>query len=238
MKAMKRFTGLAAGAAVAFSLAGAANAATDVPTLEFQVRPGIQADPSIYNLWTNANDGEVLDYTGSLDLVYGSGNDNLAFVFIDDSGDLADEDAFVSDISGSFTFDQGNVTGANFSVEVDDGGGNLNTYTADVVSSSGVMRRITGPTGDRAIQFDADTVNGEFSAADFGGVDITSWFENAPLSGDVITFRFSPDSSGFDSQARMNVVTFVPTPAAFAAGLPLLGILGVGYLVRKRRMQA
>ena len=143
----------------------------------------------------------------------------------DDSDDL-------QSVSGWIDIDSGSVTGGNFSFELLSG----DAYSAAINGGSSV---VDGATGYVISEL---TFNGQFTDGDndgaFAGVDASQFFDhtgNGALKGTIGELNYN---GGTHNDVNVDGTAVVPSPAAGLAGLPLMGLLGLGYARRRRRQQA
>lgn len=128
----------------------------------------------------------------------------------------------LGDITFDITLDSGLVTGGSFSIELTSG----DTYAGTIGASGHVDATQTGFT------IDGLTLAGAFSGDDFGGVDVTEWFDaqgiGTNLEGSFLAFKINPDDTG---AAIADIDSFVIVPAPAAGVVLLAGLVGM----RRRR---
>lgn len=144
------------------------------------------------------------------------------FPFINDPAFTGVLDTMILDIQLSGGF----VVGGSLEVMLDNG----DLYEATLDDVGQVRTTVIG-----GFTIDAATMNGLFSDSNFGGADVTSWFnaQGAPgdtLLGNLIAFKFNPNSDGAGVSDTDIFVSNVPAPA----GLALLGLAGA-IAGRRRR---
>lgn len=218
---------------VAFSLAAvlvAGTAAVADPTLQMDINNmHFQALDS----GGNATSFNGTSHTGAMRLDFDADFSRLVDISISDglsgSGSGVGAVPTLTGFSGLINLSNGQVTGGNLSVTVEGGG----TYTAQIGSGGGVDNFVGGGFTIEGLTFD-----GNFSSADFGGVDVTPWFngQDGPQSllGSFLTFIFDPTAGG-DGYADMDLFVVVPLPPAGWAGMATLaGVMGLGYIRRRR----
>lgn len=206
----------------------AGTAATAEPTLQmdinnvhFQVTDG--TSNSAFN--GTSHTGSVLlgfdaDFTRLVDLAVRDGISGSGTSI--GGGTLANFDGVIDLVNGQ-------VTGGNITVTLDTG----DTYTALISNAGGVNHFVGG-----GYTIDGLTFDGNFSDAMFGTADISNWFnaQGGPMAlvGSFLTFAFDPTASG-DGYADMDLFVVVPLPPAGWAGMATLaGIMGLGYIRRRR----
>lgn len=133
--------------------------------------------------------------------------------------------ASLSSMSLDINLSGGLVTGGSLSVSISSG----DTYTAILDASGQVRTTVIG-----GFTIDAATLQGTFSDSNFGGSDITSWFNAqggaGALFGNLLTFKFNPSPDGTGVADVDLFVSDVPAPA----GAALLGLAGL-FAGRRRR---
>lgn len=169
-------------------------------------------------------DGE--SHTGAVSISF-INESQINGVLIKDSpfGPFVPQGDFVgtlTDASFEITLDGGLVTGGSFFIEVD----GADTYAGTIGASGGVDDTQTG------FAIDGLTFGGTFSDDNFGGVDVSDWF-NAQgfgnnLEGSFLAFKINPDDSG---AGIADVDSFVIVPAPAAGVVLLAGLVAV----RRRR---
>lgn len=209
-------------------IAGAA--ATAEPTLQMDVN----------NVHFQVTDGTAnsafggTSHTGSVLLNFDADFTRLVDIAVRDgisgpgtslgAGTLADFDGVIDLVGGS-------VTGGNLTVTLDSG----DTYTAQIGNAGGVSNFVGG-----GYTIDGLTFDGAFSDATFGSADVTDWFaaQGGPMAlvGSFLTFAFDPTVGG-DGYADMDLFVVVPLPPAGWAGMATLaGVMGLGYIRRRRSL--
>jgi hypothetical protein len=155
-----------------------------------------------------------LTHTGSVAFSLGSGV--LNSVSVSTNGGPFINQGFVgtlTGLSGQINLNNGLVTGGNLLITVN---GGSDTYSTSIASVGQVSTYVGG-----GFKIEGLTVNGVFSDALFGNVNVSNWF-NQTLAGSFLQFNFSPDANGA-ANADMDVfVTVVPLPPASFAGLATL----------------
>lgn len=218
---------------VAFSLATVLVAGTAVvadPTLQMDINNlHFQALDS----GGNATQFNGSNHTGAMQLDYQSSFSRLVDISFSDglSGPSTGSNSVptLSGFSGIINMTNGQVTGGNLTVTVEGG----DTYSTQISSSGRVDDFVGGGFTIQGLTFD-----GNFSDASFGGVDVAPWFngQDGPqaLLGSFLTFVFDPTAIG-DGYADMDLFVVVPLPPAGWAGMATLaGVMGLGYIRRRR----
>lgn len=136
----------------------------------------------------------------------------------------------MKDLAGELTFAGGLLTGGSFSVTLDNT--EAHTYSASIKPGTGRL----GASNHMGYSIDGLTINGAFSDAAWGDLDVTPWHDAqggaGALTGAFFQFRFWPSPAG-NGTADTEMFVLVPLPPAAWAGLAMLG--GVGGLRRLRR---
>lgn len=208
----------------------------------------LQLDLNNYGaLWrpTNGSDAFSADATGTIH-IGGELLDNGILAGIDvgpDEDSLTSAPGFDSSLFeglvGSIDLLNGNVVGGSIDVTARDNDTDLNIVTYSASLNNGSVSDQFLDTDFRYVI--GGNTTGGFSDEQFAGVDVSPWTGN-DRRGSFLQFQFNPQDydqqlEGFrDSSTDMDLTVVVPTPAAALAGLPLLGVLGLGYAIRRRRM--
>lgn len=137
--------------------------------------------------------------------------------------------ATLTDFSGSLTLVGGNVTGGSVEVELSSG----DTYTATVQTAGDINTLTTG-----GFTIDGLTMDGQFSDALFGAIDVSEFVaaqgDPGQLIGSLFKFRFDPSATGAGN-GDMEIYVLVPLPPAAYAGLATLaGVMCLTYIRRRR----
>lgn len=135
----------------------------------------------------------------------------------------------LADFQGEIELVNGQVVGGFFYLEDTSG----NSYQASIAASGQVTDIGGGDPGPYLIN--GLTFNGTFSSNTFAGVDVSAWSDNQPLSGSFLQFKFGPNDQGIDVNVDADIFVVVPNPAVAAGALPLLGLIGAGYIRRRRQ---
>ncbi|MFA9477543.1 hypothetical protein ACERK3_04460 [Phycisphaerales bacterium AB-hyl4] len=135
----------------------------------------------------------------------------------------------IQDFVGSIVINNGYVVDGGFTVT----DLSSNTYSADFVN--GQVFNIGGDVGPFLVS--GGTNNGVFSGSSFAGIDVSQWFTPGEAYNGLYT-EFRYDGNSIDNSTEFHASVVVPTPAAALAGLPMLGVLGLGYMIRRRRLAA
>jgi hypothetical protein len=168
-------------------------------------------------------------HTGSLNLsdslptsqLLGIGISTAGGPFVDQPGAPWNLTDFVLNI----TLNNGNVTGGQFSIDVNGGpsaGGDR--YSATVGSGGAVTPFVGG-----GFKVEGLTMAGHFSDSSFGPVDVSDFFAAPSLGGSFLTFRIQPNSTGGGYADTDAFVTPVPQPAGS------LALVAAGMMVARRR---
>ncbi|MCC5787763.1 MAG: PEP-CTERM sorting domain-containing protein [Phycisphaerales bacterium] len=150
----------------------------------------------------NANPNSVLN-----ELFIDGSNQNIA------NGQL-------STFTGVIELVNGQVSGGSLSMTLN----NSDTFNADIVAGQGQVTDISGFGG---FFIDGLITSAFFNANSFAGVDITTFFDQQPLSGSFVNFQFNPNVNGRSNNTDIDIFV-VPAPASMA-------LLGLGGLVATRR---
>lgn len=131
----------------------------------------------------------------------------------------------LTDITGSLLLSNGSVVSGGFEITLSNG----DTYAAEL--SSGALSAVSS-----GFVLDGKTMEGEFSDASFGDIDVSEWFARqanpGELFGSIFKFRFA---GGAEGNADMEAFVMVPLPTAAYAGLGMLaGVMGLSYVLRRR----
>jgi hypothetical protein len=137
----------------------------------------------------------------------------------------------LTDSSLQINLNGGNVTGGSLLVDVNGGPtGGGDRYSATLAAAGHVANYVGG-----GFMVEGLTVNGAFSDATFGTVNVADFFAaqwTPPLlQGSFLTFRIQPNGSGAGFADTDVFVTNIPTPAGSIACL----IAGAIIAVRRRR---
>jgi hypothetical protein len=216
---MKRPTHIAAGVAAA-AIAGSAGAVTE-----------LQLD-------INAIEARSVDAGGNT-VAFGGLNHTGGIVFTASATTLLAEILFdgapqgfmsgqLATLSGQIDLVNGDVTGGSLSITLNNG----DTFNATMDGGAGEVQFQAG----EGFSIDGLISSALFSDSNFGGIDITPWFSEQPLSGAFLAFAFDPDSSGVSTNTSLDVFLLVdqviiPTP--LAGGMALAGLLPLGALRRR-----
>jgi len=171
-------------------------------------------------------------FTGAL--VFGLDSDSSMSVAID-STNQANFAGTIIGLNGTVNLTSGQITSGMMSVLVQNPDSSVDQYAYDVVTGSGSVSRPSQPSAF-AIQgysLSGLTSDGIFTDANFGGVDISSWFNQQPVEGSFLQFNYHPNAAGYDNNANVNVTAaaFVSSPlapvplprSAWAGGFLLMG---------------
>jgi hypothetical protein len=197
----------AAAVATALASAGAVNAAQ---TLQF--------DLNSFN--TQARDtGGVNSAFGGLthsgSVVFSLGAGYLNAISVSSGGPFINQNftGTLTGLSGQVNLSNGLVTGGNLLITVN---GGSDTYSTGIASVGQVSTYVGG-----GFKIEGLTINGVFSDALFGNVDVSAWF-NQVLAGSFLQFNFNPDATGAAVADMDLFVTVVPLPPASLAGMATL----------------
>lgn len=125
------------------------------------------------------------------------------------------------------SFNNGTVTGGVFNI-VD---GDENSYSA-TIGAGGQLQNLN----QDYFSLNNLTFEGAFSGSTFGGIDVSHFNDRGTFG--MVEFRPTADSQRTAGYGRTEVSVIAPTPAAALAGLPMLGVLGMAYAIRRRRIMA
>ncbi|MEX1017694.1 MAG: hypothetical protein WDZ31_13210 [Phycisphaeraceae bacterium] len=170
--------------------------------------------------------------TGTIEFTKNS-NSILAGMEID-HGSVGIPSSLLKDITGELNLINGVVQSGFINIEAWNDGTETTygTYNADLSAASQAV-----DSGSSLDFFVFANSTGGFLDDTFAGVDVSTW-QGTDYPGSIVTFRFRPNSQGVDNSTDTDVTVVVPTPAAALAGLPMLGVLGLAYAIRRRRMNA
>lgn len=135
----------------------------------------------------------------------------------------------LADFQGEIELVNGQVVGGFFYLEDTSG----NSYQASILASGQVTD--IGGSDPGPYLINGLTFNGTFSSNTFAGVDVSAWSDNQPLSGSFLQFKFGPNDQGIDVNVDADIFVVVPNPAVAVGALPLLGLIGAGYIRRRRQ---
>jgi hypothetical protein len=219
---MTKFVLLLAGAGVA--CAGAAAQASD-PILQLDLNGmGIHARNAAGGL--SAFGG--LTHTGSVDIFFAPSISELAGVSINANppGPFIDQgfNGVLTNVVGTISLVNGNVTGGSLSVQVNGGTADPSTYSALIMPNVGAVHTYVGG----GFTIEGLTFNGAFDDSSFGNVNVTPW-RSGSLNGSFLQFNFSPNASG-SGFADIDAFVVAPAPGTLA-GLAMGGLM----LARRRR---
>jgi hypothetical protein len=184
-------------------------------------------------------------FTGQLQ--FGTNPDSTLATDID--GNPAD--GFTGEITG-FTGDlqltAGALTGGTVTVSVADGAA-TDSYTYNVVGGSGaVSRSPSAPVFNQlGYELAGDTNGGTFANSDFGGINVQTWVNDEPLSGDFFQFHYRPNGQGTDQGGDVELYVnglspaggptpTVALPMAASGGMLGFTVLGFFQWMRARRL--
>jgi hypothetical protein len=154
-----------------------------------------------------------LTHSGSIAFSLGSGYLNA--VSVSNGGPFVNQNfsGTLTGLSGQINLSNGQVTGGNLLITVN---GGSDTYATNIANVGQISTYVGG-----GFKIEGLTVNGAFSDALFGNVDVSAWF-NEVLAGSFLQFNFNPDATGA-AAADMDVfVSVVPLPPASFAGMATL----------------
>lgn len=153
----------------------------------------------------------------------------------------------ISNITGNIQFMAGSVNGGSMTVTTNNG----DTYTYNLVPDTlDTLYMSPNPAMFAAMGFElgAATDQGMFANTDFGGTDVSTWYNQQPVDGDFFQFRYRPNlTTGIDMGGQLEIYAnatissgggpTVPLPASLYGGLLGAGMLGVHEWRRSRRMK-
>jgi hypothetical protein len=154
-------------------------------------------------------------------------------------------------ISGQIGFQSGNFLGGDMVVTVKNADLSLDTYSFHMAPSDSIhLSKSAYLSSYRAYgyQLNSDTSNGAFSGNTFGGVDVTVFHNNEPLTGAFMQLKYRPDANGLSNASDVDIFTqtgsgpngsaqvaAVPLPSSVWGGLVLAGLLGAVQYVKVRK---
>ena len=223
---MIRAMGLAAAAALSLSSGAMAGLTLqlDLNALAIQVQDGSGANSAFGG---TSHTGKVVLDKGAFGTLFAVSLQSLPngpFVNQGFSGTLFDVD-------GEILLSGGAVVGGFLDVFIN---GGTDSYTAKIVNGQGSVKPSLIGGG---FTIDGLTFAGMFSDATFGNVDVSQFF-NAQgangLPGSFLQFNFDPNASGAGFADIDAFVTVPLPPAAWAGMATLAGVMGLGYLRRRK----
>lgn len=162
-------------------------------------------------------------HTGEVDF---SADGTTSLVSISTDGQGQAVTGSLMNLSGSVMLDNGQVTGGDFSVVLDDGA----SFTASIVNGEGEVDTQAG----QGFQINGATFSGEFQnlagGSMFAGVDVSPLVGAEPFNGAFIIHSYQP-KDGLDNDVNLDLFQFVPTPG----GAALFGLAGLAAARRRRR---
>jgi len=174
-------------------------------------------------------------------LVFSKDGDSTIAVGINGVSQAASFNASFLSLNGEVSFLNGVSLGGTMNVKVKNPDTTVDTYSFNISAGDPLTR----PLGAIAFsltgyQFDAETSNGLFNDANYGGVNVAPWFAGqvpSGLNGAFFQLKYVPNAQGFSNQSDVDILTTtaVPLPASAMAGLGLIGLLA---LARHRRAVA
>ncbi len=219
---MKSFTGIAGAAVLAAATAASADVTLqmDINGFEVQCKDALGNDSAFGGL----------GHTGSIDFSTGLFAQLKSVAIKTGAGPFVDQgfSGTLINFDGEITMVGGQVTGGNLVVAVDSG----DTYTCDIVANVGSVSTYVGG----GFKVEGLTFDGLFSDGLFGNVNVADFFaaQGFGLDGSLLQFNFNPDANG-GAFADMDLFVVVPLPPAGWAGLATLaGVMGLGYVRRRR----
>jgi len=183
-------------------------------------------------------------------LVFGSSNSSTLAVGIDSTPQSSYNGTIIG-FNGEVTLSSGKIAGGQMSVLVQNPDTSVDVYSYNVVNNSGSVSRPASPSAfaSQGYSLSGLTSDGLLSDANFGGVDVSTWFNQQPLEGSFLQFNYHPDSAGFDNNSSVNITAIgtisslnlpaVPLPRSVWAGaLLMFGFGGWRKLTTWRRRLA
>lgn len=150
-------------------------------------------------------------------------------------------------LSGQITFVDGQSQGGSMTVMVKNlSDSSVDTYSFDIAAGSCLTRPI-GQSSFHLLgfQLDADTQAGHFNDNNYGGTNITPFY-NAQnpdgLFGAFFQLKYVPNANGYSNAADIDLLTVaevpsfsqpVPLPSSAVGGLGLAGLLAVAQWRRR-----
>jgi len=151
------------------------------------------------------------------------------------STDINDDpnDGFTGNITGftgSLSLAAGALTGGSVTVTVQNGAA-TDTYSYNVLADTGSLARSPDASVFNQLGYGlaGDTNNGVFANNNFGGIDVSPWVANEPLTGNFFQFHYRPNGLGTDQggDVELYVDTIPGAKGAPAVGLPMASYGGV-----------
>lgn len=136
------------------------------------------------------------------------------------------------DFTGELTFSGGLLVGGFVSMTLDNA--EEHQYTTWIKPGTGSLTA----SNNMGYSVDGLTLNGAFSSAAWGDLDVTPWYDaqgGGALPGAFFQFRFWPNPQAAGN-ADIETYVMVPLPAAGWAGFAMLGGVGVSHLRRRRQI--
>lgn len=168
-----------------------------------------------------------LTHTGSVEIFFAPGISMLAGVLASNNppGPFVDQgfSGALTDIIGTISLVNGQVTGGSLSVEVNGASADPDYYTALVMPNFGAVHTFVGG----GFTIEGLTFGGAFDDSSFGNVDVTPWLAGS-LNGSFLQFNFSPNASG-SGFADIDAFVVAPAPGS------LLGLAAGGLVLTRRR---
>ena len=130
--------------------------------------------------------------------------------------------------AGSITVSAGAITGGSVTVLLDNGDSYTASISGGTVGDFGTKVAIDGLTLSGTVELGGD--------GKFGGADLSSFsYTNGALAGSINEITFDKASIPADADVAVELIAIVPTPAAAAAAIPMLGLMGGVFGLRRRR---
>ncbi|HZZ42268.1 MAG TPA: hypothetical protein VFE58_04980 [Tepidisphaeraceae bacterium] len=178
-----------------------------------------------------------LTHTGGL--IFSMDSDSTIGLSIDGTNQVSFTASFYS-FSGQISFLNGQSQGGTMTVQVKNTDNSLDTYHFNIAAGNFLSRPI-GSSSFRSFgfQLSEDTSAGFFNDANYGGTNITPFFNGQDplgLNGAFFQLICSPDATGFSNDADVDIVAnlaetgngpVVPLPSSALAGFTLLSLLAL-----------
>ena len=189
----------------------------------------------------NASAFGGVNHTGNL--VFSNDADSTLAIGINGASQPSFNASFLC-MNGHISYVNGVSTGGSMNIKVLNPDSSTDTYSFLVAPGDPVARPLGAISFSLlGYQFDSNTLQGNFSDANYGGVDVSPWFNAQPqvgLAGAFFQLKYAPDERGFSDQSDVdidvNTPVGVPLPSTAAAGCALIGVLALGQ--RRRRALA
>jgi hypothetical protein len=186
-------------------------------------------------------------FTGQLQ--FGVNPDSVISTDIDDNPDDG-FNAQLTGMTGDLQLTAGVLTGGSVTVTVQDGAA-TDSYSYNVTAGTGDVSQSPNLSVFDQLGYElaGATTGGTFANSDFGGVDVQTWVNNEPLSGDFFQFHYRPNGDGTDQGGDVELYVeaplspsgappVVPMPTAASGGMLCFMALGFSQWLRARRLHS